>query len=107
MPSYVGQAVLKRMDTQALAVGPVISHPRSKRWTFLARPNVADYREVFAGLYRLDSTLAPTGAQVALPSPAEQASALRVWVRPPTSTYLPLATVVVDCLHRAAPRRQS
>ncbi|MBF6435661.1 DNA-directed RNA polymerase subunit beta [Nocardia cyriacigeorgica] len=109
LPADLGRSMLDRStDCRQLDVGPIISHPRSGRWTILVQSNVADYREVFGRLYRLDATLAPLGAQIALPSPADEGSAWRRWVRPPSRGDLPLATVVIDALvlaHRGATGR--
>lgn len=102
MPAYLGEAVLDRMDAVDVTVGPIISHPRSRRWTILARSDVADYREVFCHLYRLDATLTPLGAQIALPSSFAPESALRTWIQAPSGTDLPLATEVIELLLRSS-----
>ncbi|WP_369024120.1 hypothetical protein [Nocardia cyriacigeorgica] len=98
MPADFGRAMLSSKGFRPVIIGPVVSHPRSRRWTILARSNIADYREVFSHLYRLDTTLAPLGAQIALPSPADGARALRTWVYAPLGAGLPLATDVIDDL---------
>ncbi|WP_228002276.1 DNA-directed RNA polymerase subunit beta [Nocardia australiensis] len=97
-PAILGQAVKVHMQTRHYAVGPIISHPRSQRWTFLVRPDLPDEVPLFSELFRLNVTIARSGAQIALPSPTDRHAGLRVWIEPPRDTFRPPGTVVVEAI---------
>lgn len=40
MPARLGQLVKSGIQTRKCVVGPIVSHPRSQRWTFLTRPDL-------------------------------------------------------------------
>jgi hypothetical protein len=71
VPAQLGAMVRIRMRKLGSPAGPIISHPRSKRWTFLVAPDIPHDMPLFSELFRLNATLAPIGAQIALPSPAD------------------------------------
>lgn len=105
MPGHLGQAVRRRMGARSQELGPIVSHPRSRRWSFLARHDIPDEAGLFAELFRLDVSITPVGAEIALPSPGETHPGLRVWVRPPNDTFRPSAAVVVETLRACSGRR--
>lgn len=74
MPSALGFAVKKDLQRSrdhdaATGAGPIISHIRSGRWSFLIRPDLPDDTTLFAEMFRLDISVVRTGATIALPSP--------------------------------------
>ncbi|WP_433526147.1 DNA-directed RNA polymerase subunit beta [Nocardia pseudovaccinii] len=98
MPSALGQMVKAHMQTRHCALGPIISHPRSQRWTFIVRPDLPDEVPLFSELFRLNVTVARFGAQIALPSPADRHGGLRVWIEPPRDTFRPSGVAVVEAI---------
>lgn len=96
MPTRLGQAVKAHLPSCGSAVGPIIGHPRSGRWTFLIRPDI-DLGDVklFAEMFRLDVNVARTGACIALPSPTASVGAIRHWIVPPRNTFRPSGQVVI------------
>ncbi|WP_062983450.1 hypothetical protein [Nocardia anaemiae] len=98
MPADLGQMVKAHMHSRQCALGPIISHPRSRRWTFIVRPDLPDDVPLFSELFRLNVTLARFGAQIVLPSPADRHAGLRVWIEPPRDTFRPSGATVVDAI---------
>lgn len=107
MPARLGQSVKARMQTRKCVVGPIVSHPRSQRWTFLIRPDLPDEVRLFSELFRLNVTVARLGAEIALPSPARIDAAFRVWVEPPRDTVWPSGMVVVEAIRACVDARPS
>ncbi|MEV6320893.1 DNA-directed RNA polymerase subunit beta [Nocardia sp. NPDC051787] len=110
VPAQLG-ALVKNHLNQAAPAGPIISHPRSKRWTFLIRPDVRDEMPLFTELFRLNATLSPIGAQIALPSPADDAGAVgfRLWAQAPRDSYRPSGLAAIEAIRagvRARPGRR-
>ncbi|MGK8512615.1 DNA-directed RNA polymerase subunit beta [Nocardia asiatica] len=105
MPARLGQEVKALMQVRRSSVGPIISHPRSRRWTYLVRPDLPDEVSLFAELFRLDVSVARGGAQIVLPSPADRSPGLRVWVEPPRDTFRPSGSVVVAAIRVRVGRR--
>ncbi|NKY31356.1 hypothetical protein NG2371_06372 [Nocardia gamkensis] len=98
MPSRLGQAVKAHMQCTGIALGPVVGHPRSGRWTFLVRPDIEDDDvKLFAEMFRKDVSIAREGAVIALPSPSPNGS-IRQWIVPARSDFLPSGLVVVDAV---------
>lgn len=95
MPARLGQKVRTLMQDRRSALGPIVSHPRSRRWIYLVRPDLPDEVRLFAELFRLDVSVARGGAQIALPSPADRSASFRVWIEPPRDTFRPSGSVVV------------
>ncbi|MFI6998542.1 hypothetical protein [Nocardia sp. NPDC050175] len=97
MPADLGERVRQRLEQAAIA-GPIVDHPRAKRWTFLTGPYRPDTLSaaVSAELFRMYATVACTGSQVVLPSPDDEHTGYRTWIRPPESatTRPPLNTVI-------------
>jgi hypothetical protein len=102
MPAELGNAVRGHLRGRGLSPGPVISHPRSMRWTFLVIPDIPDEVTLFAEMFRLNVTVARPGAQIALPSPHPRSEAFRTWVVPPTAVR-PSGLSVITAIreHRA------
>ncbi|TLG12200.1 DNA-directed RNA polymerase subunit beta [Nocardia cyriacigeorgica] len=109
MPSALGLAVhgdlrRSRDHDSASGVGPIISHMRSGRWTFLIRPDLPDDTALFAEMFRLDVSVVRTGATIALPSPTDQGERFRRWIQPPRSPFRPSGLTVIDSIRTCAGR---
>lgn len=102
MPAHLGQAVKVRMQQQDSDLGPILSHPRSNRWTYLIRPDLPDEVRLFAEMFRLDVSVVRTGGTIALPSPTDQCVEFRRWVEPPCCTFRPSGRVVLDAIRVCA-----
>ncbi|WP_232236262.1 DNA-directed RNA polymerase subunit beta [Nocardia sp. BMG51109] len=100
MPSVLGQRVKTDLRGRDVEIGPIVSHPRSKRWTYLIRPDLPDEVRLFAELFRLNVSVVRTGGEIALPSPADHQYGFRTWVERPTDSYRPSGLIVVDSIRR-------
>lgn len=98
MPIRLGQAVKAHMQSTGAALGPIVGHPRSARWTFIIRPDLPDDMRLFSELFRLDVSVARTGATIVLPSPTASAGAIRHWIVPARSRFRPSGHVVVEAI---------
>ncbi|WP_051175544.1 hypothetical protein [Nocardia exalbida] len=99
VPAQLGAVVKIRMQKLGDPAGPIISHPRSKRWTLLVRPDIPHDMPLFSELFRLNATLVPIGAQIALPSPADGVGdRFRVWAQAPSDSYRPGALAVIGAI---------
>lgn len=103
MPADLGERVQQRL-AQAELAGPVVHHPRARRWTFItgpARPDTLS-TSVSAALFRLYATVACTGAQVVLPSADDERTGYRTWIQSPEAVAAvpPLESVVEALLGR-------
>lgn len=109
MPAQLGASVKNHMLTRTMRLGPIVSHPRSKRWSFLIRPDVPDDMRLFAELFRLNVCMSPFGAQIALPSPVCGPISFRTWVQAPRDSFRPSGLAVVEsiraCTGPSAPRK--
>ncbi|WP_336083986.1 hypothetical protein [Nocardia sp. SSK8] len=84
MPGELGERVQARLHAAGIA-GPVVAHPRARRWTFLTgpcHPEDLDPTES-AELFRLYATVACHGSRIVLPSPDDERTGYRTWVRIP------------------------
>ncbi|MFF2088519.1 DNA-directed RNA polymerase subunit beta [Nocardia sp. NPDC058176] len=102
MPSSLGAEVIREMRDQESAVGAIVGHHRSGRWTFIVRADLttddSDHIALFAELYRLDVWVVRDGAEIALPiSPSD---VFRHWVEEPRDKFRPAASVVVSAVRR-------
>ncbi|BDT98377.1 hypothetical protein IFM12276_14060 [Nocardia sputorum] len=105
VPAEIGAAVKGHMRVHGTRPGPVVSHPRSKRWTFLVVPDMpADDIALFGELFRLNASASRLGAQIALPSPADR-HGFRVWVQPPRDSHRPSAMAVIESIRACARSR--
>ncbi|WP_067839766.1 DNA-directed RNA polymerase subunit beta [Nocardia lijiangensis] len=107
MPAALGQIVKTDLQHRQISVGPIISHPRSQRWTFLIRPDLPDEVKLFAELFRLNVSVVRAGGEIALPSPHDQQMNFRRWVEPPREPYRPSGVVIIDSIRRATRRSGS
>ncbi|WP_280483072.1 DNA-directed RNA polymerase subunit beta [Nocardia farcinica] len=84
MPAALGGQVRLHLRRRTLGGGPVISHPRSKRWTFLVQPDLPDDVPLFCELFRLN---------------AVRSAGFRLWVDEPTHPFRPSGLAVVAAVH--------
>ncbi|WP_069167888.1 DNA-directed RNA polymerase subunit beta [Nocardia altamirensis] len=98
MPAELAAPVKAYMLSRHSRIGPVISHPRSKRWTFLVRPDIPDEVQLFAELFRRNASVARWGAEVVLPSPYDRHMTYRVWVNSPRDGFRPSGMAVVEAM---------
>ncbi|WP_280493769.1 DNA-directed RNA polymerase subunit beta [Nocardia asiatica] len=106
VPAELGAAVKCHMQGHGVPPGPIVSHPRSKRWTFLVVPDIPDDVALFGELFRLNASVARLGAQIALPSLADR-HGFRVWVQAPRDSYRPSGLAVIESIRACArPRRR-
>ncbi|MBF6297347.1 hypothetical protein IU459_07285 [Nocardia amamiensis] len=107
MPAELGEQVLRRLGQDGIA-GPVVDHPRARRWTFLTGPGQPGglSTAVSAELFRLYATVAGAGSQVVLPSPDDERTGYRIWIRPPeTAAHRPPPEAVIAALRAVAARK--
>jgi hypothetical protein len=102
MPAPLGQLVKIHMQQRLSDVGPILSHPRSNRWTYLVRSDLPDDDSLFAEMFRLNVSVVRAGGTIALPSPTDQCVEFRRWVEPPQCTFRPSGLVVVDSIRACA-----
>ncbi len=106
MPAPLGQRVRDDLLHNRITLGPIVSHLRSGRWTFLCRPDLPNDLSLFAELFRCNVSLVPPGAEIALPAPSD--AGVRHWVVPPRDTFRPSGFVIVTslraCVTRSRPR---
>ncbi|MBF6225661.1 hypothetical protein IU470_11170 [Nocardia abscessus] len=77
-------------------IGEEFSHVRSKRWTFLTRPDLPDDVRLFAELFRLNVSIVPSGGEIALPSPVDADAGYRHWIVAPQDGFRPSGSSIVD-----------
>lgn len=96
MPGPLGSVLRTYMQQHRIALGPVIAHVGSNRWSFLTRPDVPDDdTRQFSDLFRLNVMIVRAGA-IALPSPtAEPGGGSRRWIELPRNTFRPSGNAVV------------
>ncbi len=107
MPAELGEQVLRRLVQDGIA-GPVVDHPRARHWTFLTGPAGPDAFSpaVSAELFRLYAAVACAGSQVVLPSPDDERTGYRVWIRSPeTGARRPPLSVVIATIRAVASRK--
>lgn len=102
MPAGLGAAVRRQLHGRGFLSGPVISHPRSARWTFLVSPDIPDETPLFAEMFRRDVSVVRGGA-IALPSPAPRSELFRTWVAQPNVLDLRPSGMAVIVAVRACP----
>ncbi|MGK8512576.1 hypothetical protein ACRS5S_32745 [Nocardia asiatica] len=107
MPAELGEQVLRRL-VQAGTAGPVVDHPRARHWTFLTGPAGPDAFSpaVSAELFRLYAAVACAGSQVVLPSPDDERTGYRVWIRSPEAgARRPALSAVLETIRAVAGRK--
>ncbi|TLF79596.1 hypothetical protein [Nocardia cyriacigeorgica] len=98
MPAELGEQVQQRLRLAGIA-GPVVAHPRARRWTFLTGPTRPDSLSAAesAELFRLYATVASAGSHIVLPSPDDERTGYRSWVQAPESgTDRPPQSAVIE-----------
>ncbi|ATL68519.1 hypothetical protein [Nocardia terpenica] len=110
MPAELGERVQRQLAQAGLA-GPVVHHPRARRWTFItgpAHPGTLT-AEVSADLFRRYVTVACTGCQVVLPSADDERTGYRTWAQSPENSGAvpPLAAVIDATRALARPKAQA
>ncbi|MCX4091245.1 hypothetical protein [Nocardia sp. alder85J] len=107
MPADLGERVRDKLS-QADLTGPVIHHPRARRWTFITsacRPDTLT-KSVSAELFRLYATVACAGSQVVLPSADDERTGYRTWVQTPgNADRVPPLVAVIEATRAAGGRR--
>lgn len=88
MPAELGAVTRRLLLGRGLTSGPVISHPRSGRWTFLITPDLPDETPLFAELFRRNVSVVRSGV-IVLPAPTRCSAAFRTWVAQPRVTGTP------------------
>ncbi|MFE3443200.1 hypothetical protein ACFXNW_09215 [Nocardia sp. NPDC059180] len=107
MPAELGERVQQRLRLAGIA-GPVVAHPRARRWTFLTGPARPDSLTVAesAELFRLYATVASAGSHIVLPSPDDERTGYRSWVKAPESgTDRPTQSAVIEAIRALGTRR--
>ncbi|MGW4365473.1 DNA-directed RNA polymerase subunit beta [Nocardia takedensis] len=101
MPAELAQSVKLDLDRRLLGGGPIISHPRSARWTFLVRSDIpAQTRDDKEALWRNGIHLMTGGEQVALPTPMGCGVFYRAWINAPRSPFRFSGVAVVESARR-------
>ncbi|MEV6429051.1 DNA-directed RNA polymerase subunit beta [Nocardia sp. NPDC051463] len=95
MPMRLSQLVKTDLQRRHQDLGPIISHPRSSRWSYLVRPDLPNDDSLFAEMFRLNVSIVRAGGAIALPSPADQCRQFRHWIEPPRCAFRPSGLMVI------------
>ncbi|MBF6248967.1 DNA-directed RNA polymerase subunit beta [Nocardia farcinica] len=98
VPSALAAQVRLHLRDRGIDGGPIISHLRSKRWTFVVIPGVPDQWQLEGELFRLNVSVAGAGAEIALPAPTPASAAVRCWVQGPAGRSWPSGATVIEAL---------
>ncbi|MEW1739527.1 DNA-directed RNA polymerase subunit beta [Nocardia beijingensis] len=101
MPAFIGSEVKAWLDRTGQQVGPVMTHPRSQRWTFLTGADLPEDIRLFAEMSRLGVSILRAG-EIALPGPGQRPGLFRAWVHPPRDAYRPSGRAVVAAIRGCA-----
>ncbi|MBF6163417.1 DNA-directed RNA polymerase subunit beta [Streptomyces gardneri] len=109
MPAFIGSEIKTWMQCAGHRPGPVLTHPRSQRWTFLTGSDLPEDIRLFAEMSRLNVSILRAG-DIALPGPGQRPGLFRAWVQPPRDSYRPPGWLVVEAIrgcaaHHARQRR--
>ncbi|WP_454197806.1 DNA-directed RNA polymerase subunit beta [Nocardia sp. Marseille-Q1738] len=104
MPAFIGADVKAWMHRRGQQAGPVLTHPRSRHWTFLTGPDLPDDIRLFAEMSRLNVSILRAG-DIALPGPGQRPGLFRAWVQPPRDAYRPPGRVVVEAIRGCVAQR--
>lgn len=107
LPAALAQMVKVDLDRRQHGGGPVISHPRDARWTFLVRSDIpARVAARDMPLWRNRVTILREGDDITLPSPSDRGHFYRAWITPAHSSFRPSGLDVLDsirvCLNACA-----
>jgi hypothetical protein len=95
MPTHLGHALRLELLRRQQHIGPIMSHPRSGRWSYLVRPDLPNDDSLFAEMFRLNVSIVRVGGVIALPSPTDHCTRFRCWVEPPRCAFRPSGLMVV------------
>ncbi|WP_245746020.1 hypothetical protein [Nocardia altamirensis] len=94
----MGIVLRGHMQHHGVAVGPIVAHVGSNRWSFLIRPDIPDDdTRLFNDMFRLNVMIVRSGS-IPLPSPTAQTGGVRRWIELPRNTFRPSGNVVVDAI---------
>ncbi len=102
MPAELAARVRIHMQQHRIRVGPIVSHPRSSRWTFLTVPDIPDDKAVYARLFRIQVAVARAHSQITLPSPVRRHREFRIWSQAPSDAYRPSGMAVLAAVEVCA-----
>ncbi|MEV6323033.1 DNA-directed RNA polymerase subunit beta [Nocardia sp. NPDC051787] len=102
MPAMLGRRVRDDLTDRLIGLGPIICHERSKRWTFLTRPDLSDDVRLFAELFRHNVSIVPCGGEIALPSPDDANARYRHWIVAPRNGFRPSGSSIVEAIRSCA-----
>ncbi|WP_159920935.1 MULTISPECIES: DNA-directed RNA polymerase subunit beta [Nocardia] len=98
MPASSGRDVHAWMHSHGHRAGPILTHPRSRRWTFLIRPDLSQEMGLFAEMFRVNVSIVGAGGVVALPGPGQRPGRFREWLSPPRDSFRPSGWTVVAAI---------
>lgn len=101
MPAFIGSEVKAWMHRAGHRAGPVLTHPRSQRWTFLTGPDLPEDIRLFAEMSRFSVSIV-SGGTIALPGPGQRPGLFRAWVHSPCDAYRPTGRIVVEAIRGCA-----
>ncbi|MFE7745007.1 DNA-directed RNA polymerase subunit beta [Nocardia sp. NPDC057455] len=107
MPAFIGSEVKAQMQCHEQETGPILTHPRSQRWTFLAHADLPDAIGLFAEMSRLQVSIIRSGGMIALPGPGRRPGLFRAWVQPPRDSFRPSARAVVAAIRECVVQQTS
>ncbi|MFD0365431.1 DNA-directed RNA polymerase subunit beta [Nocardia sp. GCM10030253] len=106
MPTDLGHAVRLELQRRQQDIGPIMSHPRSSRWSYLVRPDLPNDDSLFAEMFRLNVSIVRAGGAIALPSPSDRCAQFRCWVEPPRCAFRPSGLMVIASIRATAQARE-
>ncbi|MFD4433524.1 DNA-directed RNA polymerase subunit beta [Nocardia sp. NPDC058497] len=106
MPSVLGHRVRGELDRSDADSGPIVSHPKSRSWTFItAADRRIDQLPDATLLWVNNVVVFASGVRIGLPTPtAIDAASCREWQEPPTSPQRPTTTTVLDAVQACLKR---
>ncbi|BDT96622.1 hypothetical protein IFM12275_65980 [Nocardia sputorum] len=107
MPAFIGSEVKARLECHGPETGPILTHPRSQRWTFLAGADLPDGITLFAEMSRLQVSIIRGGGIIALPGPGQRPGLFRAWIQPPRNSFRPSARTVVNAIRESVVQHAS
>ncbi|WP_159838602.1 DNA-directed RNA polymerase subunit beta [Nocardia sp. CY41] len=107
MPAFIGSEVKARLEHHGPETGPILTHPRSQRWTFLAGADLPDGIALFAEMSRLQVSIIRGGGIIALPGPGQRPGLFRAWIQPPRDSFRPSGRAVVNAIRESVVQHAS
>ncbi|WP_174554875.1 hypothetical protein [Nocardia amikacinitolerans] len=99
MPADLGLRVKGGMERRQCGGGSIISHPRSRTWTFLVRSDIPVDLPGEALLWRNHVHVIRGGGHIALPGPSDHGLRYRTWITLAHSGFRPSGLAVIDTVH--------